>query len=71
MARVPKCPRCGSTRINMLSDAWVVRSVVGVDENGEPIVEPDQDVREFQHTEFECGEPLARAEAEIQEVSDA
>lgn len=58
----------------MLSDAWVVRSVVGIDDDGEPVAGTDEDVREFDNTEFECsdcGESLSWSEVEVEEADEA
>lgn len=56
MKSVPKCPHCGSSEINMLTDAWVVRHVVGLDADGGPVAGSEEDVQEFDTRKYECGE---------------
>lgn len=57
----------------MLSDAWIVRSVVAVDDDREPIPGADEDVREFDDTKFECadcGASLPWSEVELEESAE-
>jgi len=73
MTDLAKCPHCGSTELLALSDAWVVRSITGIDGDGDPIIESDYDVREFDDTHFECGgcgESLDWSAVETEEATE-